>query len=136
MTVTVRPWGSFEVITEGPGYVVKRLVINPGGRTSLQRHQHREETMTLVQGECLVTRNFSWDENDLYEERYVSWYDDDFMDTVFIGRKDWHRIHNPTDKECVIIEVWKGDHLSEEDIERKEDDYGRVQTPPSDRGPG
>lgn len=86
--------------------------------------------MNVVQGECVITRNVTlpWakDKEETYTERCVAWWDDDYMDTFYVGKGQWHRIHNPTDKECVIIEIWKGDHLSEDDIERKEDDYGRV----------
>ncbi len=107
-----RPWGSWEILGVGPGHAVKRIVVKPGARLSLQRHAHRAEHWVIVAGEARVTR------------------DDQVLllgtgEAVAIGHRQVHRIENPGAAELVFIEVQHGAHLDENDIERLEDDYGR-----------
>ena len=134
--VVKKPWGQYEVLEhkvegrenidrdEGPLYVVpdypripaqvvKRITINPGQRISLQRHKKRCEHWFIVKGIGVVTiRGFELNtkagrSHDIFEY-------------------DWHRIANTGTEPLVLIEVQYGSVCSEDDIERKEDDYGRV----------
>jgi mannose-1-phosphate guanylyltransferase/mannose-6-phosphate isomerase len=108
----IRPWGDWTVLDTGPGYAVKRIRVTPGGRLSLQRHQHREERWTIVGGEALVTLG----------ERQIRVTTGQ---SVHIGPREIHRIENPGQETVVFIEVQLGAHLAEDDIERLEDVYGR-----------
>lgn len=112
-----RPWGGFHVLTTGHRYKVKRLVVDPGHQTSLQRHQHRAEVWTVVQGTAEVVdlrgNIFQLIEGETHE----------------IEPGEWHRLRNPGKLQLVVIEVQTGSYLEEDDIERKEDDYGRIETP-------
>jgi mannose-6-phosphate isomerase-like protein (cupin superfamily) len=115
-----RPWGGFENVVEGPGYKVKRLVVMPGHRISLQRHRFRAEQWVVVAGTPRVvigTRG-----------RRVA-----LRETVLVPRGAWHRIENPGRRPVVIIEVQHGPYLGEDDIIRRADDYGRAK-PASRRG--
>jgi mannose-6-phosphate isomerase-like protein (cupin superfamily) len=109
-----RPWGRFEVIRSAEGYQVKRLVVAPGGRLSLQRHRHRSEHWVVVQGVARVTRGpheFTLQANE----------------SVFIPAGARHRLANLSDDEPLeVVEVQVGTYLGEDDIERFEDDYQRV----------
>lgn len=108
-----RPWGSFQNLSWDAGWKAKRLTINPGQATSLQRHLQRSEVWTVAAGVAEVTRN-----------NFVSTLI--VGDTLFIGAGVVHRIANPGDVTLEIIEVQIGPYLGEDDIERLEDKYGRV----------
>jgi len=109
-----RPWGTYEIITKGNGFQVKRLIINPDSRLSLQWHRHRDETWVIVRGVAEIEvdknkKNLGRGEN------------------IFVARTITHRIKNISVVEPLeIIEVQTGDYLGEDDIERLEDDYGRI----------
>jgi mannose-6-phosphate isomerase len=108
-----RPWGSFQVLEEGAGYKVKRLVVAPGQRLSLQRHRFRAEHWVVIAGTPRVqigsrTRRLKP------------------RSTVTVPRGAWHRIENPGRVTVVIIEVQHGTYLGEDDIIRRHDDYGRA----------
>jgi mannose-6-phosphate isomerase-like protein (cupin superfamily) len=107
-----RPWGGFENIVEGVGYKVKRLVIEPGHRISLQRHRFRAEHWVVVEGTPRV----------IIEGRARRLK---ARGAVDVPRGAWHRIENPGRRPVVIIEVQHGPYLGEDDIIRKDDDYGR-----------
>ena len=107
------PWGSFSTLEEGPGYKIKRLVVQPGQRLSLQKHRRRAEHWVVVAGTATVVRD---DRRLRLTERQC----------VVIPRQAWHRIENRGRKPVVIIEVQHGAYLGEDDILRKADDYGRV----------
>jgi mannose-1-phosphate guanylyltransferase/mannose-6-phosphate isomerase len=109
---SVRPWGHFEVIGGGDGYQVKRLVVEPGGRLSLQRHTHRAEHWIVVNGVADVT---------LEKKRSRLGANQ----SVFIPLGCVHRLANPGDKRLTVVEVQYGDYLGEDDIERFADDYDR-----------
>jgi mannose-1-phosphate guanylyltransferase/mannose-6-phosphate isomerase len=111
-TNEVRPWGSFEILAAGDRYQVKRLVVNPGAKLSLQSHRHRAEEWTVVNGTALVTL----DDNELtvLEGESIS---------VAVGAR--HRLQNPGLDPLVVIEVQLGSYLGEDDIERYADEYGR-----------
>lgn len=108
-----RPWGSFHTLEEGPGYKVKRLVILPGQRLSLQKHRHRGEHWVVVAGAATVT-------NGSTVLRLAR------RSCTAIPRGAWHRIENRGRIPVVVIEVQHGTYLGEDDIVRKQDDYGRV----------
>ncbi len=108
-----RPWGSYEVLTRGAGFQVKRLSIKPEQRLSYQWHRHRAETWTVARGIALVTIEG--------EERTLG-----PAQSIHVPRTHKHRIANPSSIEPLeIIEVQTGDYLGEDDIVRIEDDFGR-----------
>ena len=108
-----RPWGGFETIAEGPGYKVKRLVVEPGHRLSLQRHRRRAELWVVVAGGPRI----------VVEGRARRLKP---RGSIEVPRGAWHRIENPGRRPVVIIEVQHGSYLGEDDIVRRDDDYGRA----------
>ena len=115
-----RPWGGFETLQAGAGYKVKRLVVQPGHRISLQRHRLRAEHWVVVAGSPRVV---SEGRGRRLKPRA----------TVEVPRGAWHRIENPGRRPVVIIEVQHGSHLDERDIVRRHDDYGRADGVPRPR---
>ena len=107
-----RPWGSFKVLHEGPGFKVKEIVVAPGGRLSLQSHEHRAEHWIVVAGTAKVTVN----EDILVLQPNQSVH-------IPLGAK--HRMENPTEVPMHLIEVQCGGYLGEDDIVRYDDIYGR-----------
>ena len=108
-----RPWGYFCVLADEPDHKVKRIVVFPKQRLSLQRHRRRSEHWYIVQGSAIVTI----DKDQIRLER---------AQAVDIPQGAWHRIMNNGEENVVVIEVQSGDYFGEDDIERLEDDYGRV----------
>jgi len=108
-----RPWGYFIVLSDEPDHKVKRIVVLPGKRLSLQRHHRRQEHWYVVRGEAVVTRN----------NEQIPLKKGEALD---IPRQAWHRIMNPGKEEMAFIEVQTGEYFGEDDIERMQDDYGRV----------
>jgi len=108
-----RPWGYYQVLSDEPDHKVKRIVVYPGQRLSLQRHRLRMEHWHIVQGYAVVTIN--------REELPVC-----AGQSVDIPQGTWHRIMNSGEENVVFIEVQRGDYFGEDDIERLEDDYGRA----------
>ena len=108
-----RPWGYYQVLADEPEYKAKKIVVYPGRRLSLQRHRLRAEHWYVVQGEAMATRN----EEDIRLKKGQA---------VDIPQGAWHRIMNPGNENMVFIEVQTGDYFGEDDIERREDDYGRA----------
>ncbi len=107
-----RPWGGFENIQNGPGYKVKKLLILPGEKISLQKHLKRSEHWVVVQGKAKVTKG------DKVFNLLCN-------QSIFINKKETHRIENATNKDLIIIEVQTGNYLEEDDIIRIEDKYKR-----------
>jgi mannose-1-phosphate guanylyltransferase/mannose-6-phosphate isomerase len=107
-----RPWGSYELLVSGDGFQVKRIVVKPGGRLSLQKHQHRTEHWVVVRGTAEVVNG---DETMILTEDQSTY--------IPIGAK--HRLSNPTQDPLELIEVQSGSYLGEDDIVRFEDIYGR-----------
>ncbi|OGK85908.1 MAG: hypothetical protein A2X52_16575 [Candidatus Rokubacteria bacterium GWC2_70_16] len=120
VTFETRPWGGFSTLEEGPGYKVKRLVVEPGHRFSLQKHRHRAEHWVVVTGRPRVT--IAGRARRLRPRQSVT-----------VPRGAWHRAENPGRVPVVIIEVQHGSYLGEDDIVRRQDDYGRTGTPPAPR---
>ncbi|MBP9853810.1 MAG: phosphomannose isomerase type II C-terminal cupin domain [Candidatus Omnitrophica bacterium] len=110
-----RPWGHYIKFLEEDGVWVKRVEVKPGARLSLQRHNHRSEKWNVVTGHGLAIVN----------DEEIPVGPGSIID-VPLGAV--HRIANTGDKKLVFIEVACGDHLSEEDIERLQDDYAREST--------
>jgi mannose-6-phosphate isomerase len=109
-----RPWGSFTILDEGDNYKVKRLEILPGKRLSYQRHSRRSEHWFVVRGTAKVTLNDS--------EILVP--TGEALD-IPVGAA--HRIENSPENELlVLIETQTGDYFGEDDIERLDDDFGRM----------
>lgn len=107
-----RPWGHFDLLHAGPGFIVKSLVVKPGGSLSLQRHRRRAEHWVVVRGTARVTRGAEQFELKPNESTYIP-----------IGVV--HRLENGGDAPLEIIEVQSGGYLGEDDIERLDDRYGR-----------
>ena len=112
-TTDKRPWGYYTVISEGAGYKVKRIAVSPGGCLSLQSHEHRNEQWTTVEGVMTV----------VIDEKT---FDMAVGQSCHIPPQARHRMLNKTDKPAAVIEVQTGDNLSEDDITRYEDIYGRA----------
>jgi mannose-6-phosphate isomerase-like protein (cupin superfamily) len=108
-----RPWGAFYTLDEGPDYKVKRIVVSPQGRLSLQSHKHRSEHWTVVAGEATVTVGDS-------VRRLTR------GEAVDIARGARHRLENFGSVDVEVIEVQFGDYLGEDDIVRYDDAYQRA----------
>jgi mannose-1-phosphate guanylyltransferase/mannose-6-phosphate isomerase len=109
-TTVERPWGRYTVTDEGPGFKVKRIVVDPGKKLSLQVHQRRAEHWVVVSGTAQVTIG--------QNKSLVA-----SNQSVYIPPKTPHRLENPTIEPLQIVEVQTGDYLEEDDIMRLEDDY-------------
>lgn len=109
-----RPWGSFTILDEGENYKVKRLEVLPGKRLSYQRHSRRSEHWFVVRGTAKVTLNDS--------EILVK-----TGESLDIPVGAAHRIENGNDDgRLILIETQTGDYFGEDDIERLDDDFGRI----------
>ena len=108
-----RTWGFFEVIAENEAFKVKRILIKPGHKLSLQSHEKRSEHWVIVQGVATITidavvKDYGYDQ------------------PVFIRREQKHRIENKTNGDVQVIEVQCGDYFGEDDIIRYNDDYSQI----------
>jgi mannose-6-phosphate isomerase len=108
-----RPWGRYTVLADESDYKVKRIIVEPGARLSLQRHAHRSEHWFAVSGEGVITRN----EEEIPLAPGLA---------VDLPQGCWHRVRNQGAEPFIFIEVQRGSYFGEDDIERKEDDYGRA----------
>jgi len=107
-----RPWGYYDSIDADNGFQVKRILVNPGAKLSLQKHEHRAEHWVVVKGVAKVTcgeKTFSLKENQ----------------STYIPKGEVHRLENQEGIDLEIIEIQTGDYLGEDDIIRLEDDYQR-----------
>ena len=109
-----RPWGSYETLVNADRFQVKRIIVEPGGTLSLQKHHHRAEHWIVVQGTAEVTC-----------EDKVFILGEDESTYIPLGHK--HRLVNPGQIPLELIEVQSGTYLGEDDIVRYEDIYGRSQ---------
>lgn len=107
-----RPWGTYTVLEESPGFKIKRIEVKPGASLSLQMHHHRSEHWVVVNGTAKITNG----DNEILVQANESTY-------IPAGQK--HRLENPGIIPCVMIEVQCGAYLGEDDIVRFEDIYGR-----------
>jgi mannose-1-phosphate guanylyltransferase len=111
-----RPWGTYTVLEEGPGFKIKRIEVKPGASLSLQMHHHRSEHWIVVSGIANVVNG----DRELVVKTNES---------TFIPAGNKHRLSNEAGGELAIIEVQSGAYLGEDDIVRFEDKYGRDDTP-------
>ena len=107
-----RPWGSYTVLEKGDRYKIKRVVLKPRAKLSLQLHRRRSEHWVVVSGTAKATRE---------GETYLVHTNE----STYIPINTKHRLENPGDISLQIIEVQNGDYVEEDDIERFSDDYGR-----------
>ncbi len=107
-----RPWGWYEGIDKGERFQVKRIMVNPGAKLSLQMHHHRAEHWVVVSGTALVVHG---DEEKLVSENQ----------STYIPLGSRHRLINPGKVPLHLIEVQSGSYLGEDDIVRYEDIYLR-----------
>ncbi len=108
-----RPWGTYTILDESEGYKVKRIVVKPGKRLSLQKHFHRSEHWIVVSGTATVTRG-----------------SDEFLvrahESTYIPMGEVHRLENVGKIDLVMIEAQVGEYVGEDDIVRLSDDYHRA----------
>jgi mannose-1-phosphate guanylyltransferase / mannose-6-phosphate isomerase len=107
-----RPWGSYQSVDVGERHQVKRIIVKPGGRLSLQKHHHRSEHWIVVRGAARVTVN------ELVKVVHEN-------ESIYIPIGAVHRLENPGKIQLELIEVQTGSYLGEDDIIRIEDDYQR-----------
>ena len=113
-SVVNKPWGSFEIIDEGEKYTIKKIIVRPGGKLSLQSHEHRSEHWLIANGVAEVIID------DIVHSLKVN-------DNVFIPKGSKHRLSNVGSENLIVIEMWFGDKLDENDIKRYDDIYNREQ---------
>jgi mannose-1-phosphate guanylyltransferase/mannose-6-phosphate isomerase len=107
-----RPWGSYTVLEEGERYKIKKVVVNPGARLSLQKHHHRSEHWVVVSGTAKVT----------IEGKETIFHE---SESAYVPKSSLHRLENPGETPLEIIEVQNGEYVGEDDIVRIDDVYGR-----------
>ncbi|TXM85512.1 MULTISPECIES: cupin domain-containing protein, partial [unclassified Methylobacterium] len=107
-----RPWGWYQRVDIGERFQVKRIMVTPGGRLSLQKHHHRAEHWVVVKGTAEVTLG----------ERLVLVHENE---AVYLPIGSLHRLTNPGRIPLELIEVQVGSYTGEDDIIRVEDVYGR-----------
>jgi mannose-1-phosphate guanylyltransferase len=108
-----RPWGTYTVLEEGPGFKIKRIEVKPGASLSLQLHHHRSEHWIVVCGTARVTN----------ADQVM---DLNINESTFIPAENKHRLENARTEPLIMIEVQTGGYLGEDDIVRFQDAYGRV----------
>ncbi|MDH7500762.1 MAG: mannose-1-phosphate guanylyltransferase/mannose-6-phosphate isomerase, partial [candidate division NC10 bacterium] len=108
----LRPWGQYTVLGKGEGYKIKRIVVEPGARLSLQLHRRRSEHWVVLSGRGKVR----------IEDRSFEIYP---HQSTFIPVSAKHRLENPGPEPLHIIEAQIGEYVEEDDIERFDDEYGR-----------
>ncbi len=107
-----RPWGTYTILDESDGYKVKRIVVKPGKRLSLQKHYHRSEHWIVVSGTALVTRG---------TEEYIV----KANESTYIPMGEIHRLKNVGKIALIMIEAQVGEYVGEDDIVRLSDDFQR-----------
>ncbi len=118
LEVCEKPWGVYYVYEDTPSYKLKRLVVNPGQRLSLQSHQFRLEHWFVIKGEATVEIE---DEQGKINKSKLS-----VGEKCFIPLKAKHRLSNESEEVLEIIEIQMGTYFGEDDIIRYEDDYNRI----------
>ena len=111
-TTTYRPWGNYTVLEEGQRYKIKRIVVKPNEKLSLQMHHHRSEHWVVVKGTAKAT----------IDDREIVIHENE---SAYVPKSTLHRLENPGKVPLEIIEVQNGEYVGEDDIERVDDKYGR-----------
>lgn len=117
----VRPWGRYRVLEHSDRFKIKSIIVNTGSKLSLQLHRHRTEHWVVIRGSAEVTVG----------ERTFAIH---AGESAFVPRSTLHRLANPGTVPLEIIEVSNGEYVGEDDIERVDDDYGRVPVNSGDHG--
>jgi mannose-1-phosphate guanylyltransferase/mannose-6-phosphate isomerase len=112
-TTVYRPWGTYTILEENSNTKIKRIVVYPGAKLSLQMHHHRSEHWIVVQGTAKIVNG----DKTVYLEENQSTY---------VPKATLHRLENPGKIPLHIIEVQMGNYLDEDDIVRFDDDFGRI----------
>ena len=107
-----KPWGWYEVINQGAGFVIKIIYVKPNSKLSYQSHVHRSEHWVVLKGKAKIRIN------------NVNTFRNS-GESIYINAKDKHQLENSSNEDLFIIEIQMGHRLSEDDITRYEDDYGR-----------
>jgi mannose-6-phosphate isomerase-like protein (cupin superfamily) len=108
-----RPWGTYQILLEDSNCKVKKIIVQPGHKLSLQSHEKRNELWSIVEGDGEITLN----EEIMPASKGMMFY---------IPIKTIHRIENTGNKPLVFIEIQTGEYFGEDDIKRYEDVYGRI----------
>lgn len=108
-----RPWGTYTILEDSPGYKIKRIEVKPGQRLSLQKHYHRNEHWIVVSGTATVTLG---DETKIIRPN----------ESTYIKMGELHRLANEGKIPVVLIEAQVGEYMGEDDITRIDDDYKRT----------
>ena len=108
-----KPWGYYICLVSGINYLVKTICVMPKQKLSLQSHNYRAEHWIVIEGTAHIVLN---------EKKQIL----NYGDSIQIPLSAKHSLQNPYDKELKIIEIQKGEYISEDDIIRYEDSYGRV----------
>ncbi len=111
-TTVYRPWGTYTVLEENKNTKIKRIVVYPGAKLSLQMHHHRSEHWIVVQGTAKIVNG---DQTIFLEENQ----------STYVAKTSPHRLENPGKIPLHLIEVQIGNYLEEDDIVRFDDDFGR-----------
>jgi mannose-1-phosphate guanylyltransferase/mannose-6-phosphate isomerase len=111
-TTVYRPWGTYTILEENGNTKIKRIVVYPGAKLSLQMHHHRSEHWIVVQGTAKIING---DEVIYLEENQ----------STYVAKTSRHRLENPGKVPLHLIEVQIGPYLEEDDIVRFDDEFGR-----------
>tara|TARA_B100000686_G_C16514901_1_gene824073 strand:+ start:583 stop:933 length:351 start_codon:yes stop_codon:yes gene_type:complete len=111
-TIIEKPWGSYQIIEKGNNYLVKKITVYPNGKLSLQSHNYRSEHWIVVEGIAEIKIN----------EKTFNLHRNE---STYIPLKSKHRLSNNENNNLIIIEIWIGENLDENDITRYEDIYNR-----------
>ena len=107
---TERPWGYYRVLHEVQGTKVKELTIDPGKTLTMQRHFDRNEHWHIAEGRCIVEIENNTEKGNQQLHKH---------DHLHVVANTWHRLHNPYDTPCKIVEIQYGIACVEDDIERR-----------------
>ncbi len=112
-SIVEKPWGYFEILKSGKKFLVKKLFIKPGGMLSLQTHEHRSEHWIVAQGEVEVT----------LDKKTINLVENE---NIYIPQGALHRIANKSANDLIIIEMWYGEILDENDITRYDNNFNKI----------
>ena len=112
-SITKKPWGYFEILESGNKFLIKKIIVKPGGILSLQSHKHRSEHWIVAEGQAEV----------IIDKKIIELKENE---SIFIPQGSTHRMANHKNVDLVIIEMWYGERLDENDIKRYEDVYKRT----------
>tara|TARA_B100000989_G_scaffold160529_1_gene119858 strand:- start:171 stop:515 length:345 start_codon:yes stop_codon:yes gene_type:complete len=112
-SITKKPWGYFKILESGNKFLIKKIIVKSGGILSLQSHEHRSEYWIVAEGQAEATIN----------KKIIVLKENE---SIFIPKGAKHRMANHQNEDLVIIEMWYGEKLDENDIKRYEDVYNRT----------